>query len=82
MSDYPVVVDSYYDHDDHGRVHVVAFEDGEVSFEVVNASVTTSVGSISKGVTEPVEQFVEQTTPASVSVSASVESFEETEPHL
>lgn len=71
---------SYYEHDEHGRVKVVDV-DGLVLYEIVGQTrQIPGMGEIPSGATEPVEAFEERTEPADIEMSMPRTNNESTTP--
>lgn len=63
-----LVEDSYYDHDEYGRIRMTDLGD-EIRFVVCDEEIYVhDVGYVPRAITEPREQFVDQTTPADITI--------------
>lgn len=71
-----IVENSYYDHDEYGRVRVVDLTNGVVSMERVNEKVWMGTTQIPDGVKQSAAGFQRDAEPADVTVKADLAVFD------
>lgn len=69
-----IVEDTFYQHDEHGRVKVAVVDAGQVFFEK-EEQITVEKKRVPAMGEESVEEFTENTEPAPMDVGASTESL-------
>jgi len=71
-----IVEDSYYDHDEHGLVKVVAIREHKVLLEKQSEQTVIDGVTIPSGEKEPITDFKENADPADVTASADKAEFD------
>lgn len=79
-----LVEDSWYDHDEYGRVRLIRIDEdsNDVLLEKGEATHVTGVGTIPAGTRESIDSFTQNAAPADISVTPPVVEMDAESPDI